>query len=153
MSFTQKHVSVGNYVCAALTLILMVCMFVPFWTVAETGETYSIGTYVGFPQDNPELLSYLETSVGESYSINSVVIAPAMIIALGAVGVLLCLIKNKLAVCAAVPAVTGAIGVWGYLSQTALQLGAGWALHLILCVALLVAGVATICIGVKTAKK
>jgi len=152
MVFTQKHVSIGNFVCAALALALMICQFVPFWTVAETGTTYSIGTYVGFPQDNPELLSYLETSVGESYNINSIVFAPVMIMALGAVSVILCLIKNKVAACALVPAAVGAIGIWGYLSQTALKLGSGWALHLILCIALLALGVATVYVGVKTAK-
>lgn len=153
MSFSRKCVSIGNFVCVALALMLMVCQFVPFWTVEETGERNSIGTLVGFPQEHPELQSYLEAEVGESYNINNVVLAPVAIIALGAVGIILCLIKSEVAVCALIPAAVGGIGIWGYLSQAALQLGSGWILHLILCIALLIAGVATVYAGIKTAKK
>jgi len=148
----MSKIRIGNIACAAISLILMICMFTPFWTVPETGETASIGDFVGFPGEQKALAAYLEAETGEGYNINRVVIGPVAIMALGAVGIALCLLKSGNAFCALIPAAAGCVGAWGYISQTALRLGSGWAMHLALCALLVAAAAFTIFCGVKELK-
>ena len=147
---TENKVRICNWICVALMLILMICQFTPFWTVPETGERVSIGAYVAFPQEEADLESYLEDTVGEDYNINGVVLGPVCIIALGAVGIVLCLIKSENPLCALLPIAVGGVGAWGYLTKAALQLGSGWGLHLALCILTLAAGVVTVVVGVPS---
>lgn len=148
----MNKIRIGNIACAVIALILMICQFVPFWTTPETGEKVSIGAYVGFPEEEKAVGNYLKETVGEGFSINGVVGGPVAIIGLGAVGIALCLLKSDAAFCALVPAAAGCIGAWGYITQTALQLGSGWTMHLALCALLVAAAAFTIFCGVKELK-
>ena len=145
----MNKVRIGNIICAAVSLILMICMFVPFWTVPETGESVSISAYVGFPEDEKALQNYLKDSAGDDYNINSVVIGPVFIIVFGAIGIALCLLKSGSGFCALLPAAAGCGGAWGYITQAALQLGSGWGLHLALCILLVAIAAFTVFNGIK----
>ena len=148
----NSKTKIGSFICIALTLILMTCQLLPFWTVPETGESHSIGAYVAHPLDLGTLESYLKAETGEGYNINSVVVGPVMLFLLGAVGIVLCIMKSDLGVCALLPAAAGGFSAWGYLTQTALQIGSGWILHLILAILLIVVGLFTFIISLKEAQ-
>ena len=149
----MSKVRIGNIACIVITLVLMVCQFMPFWAVPDSGETASISAYVGFPGEQQAVGSYLEAETGEGFNINHVVIGPVTIIALGAVGIALCLFRSANAFCALIPAAAGCVGAWGYITQTALQLGSGWGLHLALCVLLIAAAAFTVICGAKEMTK
>jgi len=124
-----------SIVCAVLMLALLVCQFVPFWTVPETGETVSIGKYIWFPDDCGDLEDYLQTAVHEDFTVNELVGQPVLILVLSAVSAVLCIIKRESTPVLFAPLACGVIGIWGYLAQPALQLGGGWVIHLTICIA------------------
>lgn len=125
-----------SVVCAVLMLALLVCQFVPFWTVPETGESVSISRYIWFPDECDDLEDYLQTAVHEDFTVNELVLQPVLMLALSALGAALCFIKRDSTPVLIAPIACGLIGIWGYLAQPALQLGGGWVIHLTICIAM-----------------
>jgi len=129
-----------NWICALLMIVLLVMQFVPFWHFGEAGESCSISSYVWFPSDYKDLESWLDTQA-EGHDLNSFVGMPILVLVLSAVGAALCLIKPDKGMTTLLPALCGAAGTWAYLTTPALKLGAGWAWHLRICIALLALGI------------
>lgn len=146
------NISALNILCAVLALALLILQFTPFWHFeGEDEQSSSIQSYVWFPDSHKELDGYLSDEIGANYTINDVVTMPALVLVLGAVGIVLCLVKSDKWPVSLLPAACGAVGVWGYLTGAAFRLGSGWGLHLALCIALLVIGALSVVSGLKDA--
>lgn len=132
-----------NYVALGLIIVSLALLFVPYWHYGE-GETASVNAYVWFPGDCKALESYLSKAVTGSFSINSVVWAPALMMLLGVVAAVVCLIKpdGLFSLIASIP--FAALGIFGFAGVEALRLGSLWWLQLIVCVALLATDVGLI---------
>lgn len=150
MMSKKVSVSMLNLVSAALLIVLLVLQFTPFWHFdGETEQSSSIQSYVWFPDDHKELDSYLTEACGENYSLNSIVAMPVLVLALGAVGVVLCAVKSNRWQVSMLPAACGLVGAWGYLSRAAYHLGSGWGFHLVLCIAVTILAAAAIALGLR----
>lgn len=132
-----------NIVCAVLMLALLVCQFIPFWSVGE--QYVSIGGYVWFPEDHGDLTVHLQESLNNSdFTAGSIVWIHLIMLLVSAAGFAFCL-KNSDAVWPAVfPAVCGVVGICGYITQPVLQMGAAWPLHLVLSIVTLVLAVVSL---------
>ncbi len=147
--FVSNRTSVCNLICAVLMVFLLVLQFTPFWSFGEDAETASIQGYVWFPTDHGSLEKYIEEATGSKHDINSILAMPILVLLLGAAGSLLCLIKHDQIWTAAFPVACGACGMWGYLSKAAFRLGTNWPFHLVLCIAMFVVGLLSICVSCK----
>ena len=133
------RLKVTNFVVAALVLVVSAMMFLPFWHYNDASS--SINGYVWMPSDQTGLEVYLSDALGYKVDINQVVRTQAFMFTLGYVGLVLCLIKADKAwsMIATIP--FGVLGIIGYLSCEALQLGSAWWVLLALCIAIVVVDV------------
>ena len=141
-----------NVICAVLMAILLVLQFVPFWHYGEAGENCSIGGYVWFPSDHKELESWI-TSQAEDHDLNRFVGMPSLVLVLSIVGSIFCLVKADQNWVGLFTLACGAAGAVAYLTIPALQLGTGWAWHLLLCIVLAMLGVYELTQQVQEIKK
>lgn len=141
--------SMFNLICALLMAALLVCQFLPFWTVEE--ETVSISAYVWFPSNHNNVTKMLEAEF-EGYSINNLIAGPVLVLVLGAAGLVLCVLKREYALTALMPAACGAAGLWGYLSKPYFRLGEHWMLHVALCAAMLIVAVVSLATNLRKSK-
>lgn len=142
--------SVLNVVCAVLMLILLVLQFLPFWSYGDPSVSVSIQEYIWFPGDHTGLDKELTALVSADYSINDVLLMPILTLVLGAVGIVMCLFKSSNSRISLLPTACGLVGAFGYLTGAAFQVGSGWALHLVVCLLLVCAGLACLLSGRKT---
>lgn len=150
MKHIKKNVSICNYVCAGLMLILLVLQFMPFWEVPD--KTVSIQSYIWQPDTNKEVTDYLRLKLGADYKIDQIIAMPIWSIILCVAGIICSLIKPKSFFTALIPAFCGVIGIWGYLTKPAFQLGTGWVLHLIICIIMLAIACITFFSHIKEVK-
>ena len=147
---TNKKITttqIANFICAALSLLIIILQFTPFWNF--DGGSLSISSYIWFPSDHTDLTAYLTAELRNDYSINSIVAMPILVLVGGAAGAALCVIKSKTPYTLLIPAFVGAVGAWGFLTKPAYQLGGNWVLQLIICIVLLVFAVAALVYGIK----
>lgn len=133
--FRNNKVMTVNVLCAVLMAILLFLQFVPFWQYGEAEESCSISSYIWFPSDHKELESWL-TSQAKNHDLNSFVGMPILVLVLCAVGTIFCLVKADQGWAMLFPLACGVAGSVTYLTTPALQLGAGWTWHLLLCIVL-----------------
>ena len=140
---SQRSYRFYNYLALGLVALSLALMFTPYWCY-DKGKTASIYQYVWFPGDCKALESYLSKAVTGSFSINSVVWAPALMMLLGVVAAVVCLIKpdGLFSLIASIP--FAALGIFGFAGVEALRLGSLWWLQLIVCFALLATDVGLI---------
>jgi len=113
---------VRNLICVIALAILFITQFLPFWDL--NGQSISIGSYIWFPLDHPELTAFFEQTVGAGYTIDSMVLPSALHLLLPVIGCCL-YFKDKenkftgiLSLCA------GLAGLFAYLLVPAYRLGA-----------------------------
>lgn len=123
-----------NIICIVLMGVLLVLHFMPFWSY--DGMSTSIQSYIWFPTDHAALESYLSGQVGGEYSINSILLMPIIVLVTTVVGIILNIAMSDNLFVSLVPLGCGLVGIWGYLSKAAFQLGTNWGLHLAVCVAM-----------------
>lgn len=123
-----------NIICIVLMGVLLVLHFMPFWSY--DGMSTSIQSYIWFPTDHAALESYLSGQVGGAYSINSILLMPIIVLVTTVVGIILNIAMSDNLFVSLVPLGCGLVGIWGYLSKAAFQLGTNWGLHLAVCVAM-----------------
>ncbi|MBQ3222380.1 MAG: hypothetical protein IJB41_02070 [Clostridia bacterium] len=135
-----------SVLCAAALLVMLVLQFVPYWNFAtEAGDaSCSINGYVWFPRQHEDLTAYLQSQLGADFTVDRVYAIPAIQLITGALGIAFALLKPALPVGEICACACGVAGLWGYLTNPALRLGGGWALHLLVSALVLVAGVLSI---------
>ena len=135
-----KTLKTCSILCAALMLALILCHWMPFWTV--NGESVSLQQYVWNCTEHGDVTNYLG-SVDAQFNINDFVTLPLFIFIAAVVGAVFCLAKTRSLWASLLPAISGLLGVIAYLTDPALQAGSLWVLHLLLCVAILAVAVVT----------
>ena len=83
-----------NYVCALLTLCLLILQFTPFWHYGS--DSISINGYVWLEPGNTEIANWFTSQLGSAININSVVITSVLVLLLGVAGVVLCIMKSEI---------------------------------------------------------
>lgn len=101
----------------------------------------SIQGYIWFPSSCTWLSEYLTVQLGESYSLNDIVLMPAIVLLITVFGIILCIWKWDNIFASLLPLVCGLAGIWGYLSKPAFQLGNNWGVHLAICIVMMFASV------------
>lgn len=143
----MKKTQTLNFVSVVLMAVYVILLFLPFWSY--DGISSSIQSYIWFPGEKAELTAYLTAQLGESYTINNIIWPPILSFVAAVVGVILCAMYNDEPLMCLIPIVGGLIGVWGYLTTPAFQLGGNWILHLVVCIAMILIGVLTLLSGQK----
>ena len=138
----EGRTKVFNYVCAGLTLILLVLQFTPFWNY--NGQSASINGYVWLKPQDTTILSWFTSQLGTSVNVNSVVISSVLILLLGAAGVILCVMKSHISLIALLPASASLCGIYAFALKPVFRLGSTWIIQLVLCIAILAAAILTI---------
>lgn len=135
-----------SVLCAAVLLVMTVLQFVPYWNfTTEAGDaSCSLGGYVWFPRRHKDLTAYLQGQLGADFTVDRVYAMPAIQLITGLLGIAFLLLKPALPVGGICASVCGIAGLWGYLTNPALRLGGGWALHLLVSALVIVAGVLSI---------
>lgn len=144
----QKMLKIGRWVCLALALALVVCQFVPFWTVE--GKTISIAQYIWLPTYLKDVTRVFAAKYPEFASMNAFGGAPILLLASGAVSVFLTLFKKHLgivfggltALCGGCAIACVSIPVYHYLSN------ALWLVQACIGGVALVAGLITMIAGI-----
>lgn len=124
-----------NIMCILLMGVLLVLHFMPFWSY--DGMSTSIQSYIWFPADHAPLDAYIAGQVGGEYSINSILLMPIIVLVATVIGIVLCISMSDNILVGLVPLGCGIVGVWGYLTKGAFQLGTNWVLHLVVCIAMI----------------
>lgn len=140
-----------NYVCAALTLCLLILQFTPFWHIGE--DSYSINRYVWLECNNDEIASWFSSQLGTSVNINSIVISSVLILLLGVGGVVLCIMKSNVGLTALLPAFCSIVGIITFMNKPVFRLGSTWVIQLILCIAILAFAIMTLIFGYKKSEQ
>ena len=138
---------IASFICAALSLLIVILQFTPFWQF--DGGSVSIASYISFPTDHKEVTDYLTATLGDGYSINQIVVMHVLQLVLGVAGAVLCLMKSSSPLVVLVPAVTGAVGIWGFLSKPAYRLGGNWVFQLIIGIVLTVFAIVSLVYHLK----
>ena len=142
----SKRISVCNLICAILMGVMLVLQFVPFWSNGDGGV--SINSYIWLNYAHDDLTNSLAAAVGESFSVNQLIVAPIFQTITALIGIFVCLRWNDTALSAFLPVACGILGLWGYLSVPAMQMGNMWILHLLVSAAMLVIAVVSIAASV-----
>ena len=140
-----------NLVCAILMLALLICQFVPFWSL--DGREVSIGGYIWFPSDNDDFTAYFQEWLndGDFYS-GSIVGINVLIMLACAAGFVFC-IKNSEELWPIVfPAACGILGLYQYLAIPVFQLGSNCGIHVAICIATLVMAIIALIAWVRDRK-
>lgn len=140
-----------NIVCAILMLALLVCQFVPFWSL--DGETSSIGGYVWFPDDHTNFTAYFQEKLNDSdfYS-GSIAGINVVIILACAVGFILCLRYSNKIWPNIISAACGIVGMLSYIAYPIFRMGSLWELHIALCVGMLILAIISFAYWLKSKK-
>ena len=143
----MSKTKVFNYVCAGLTLILLVLQFTPFWNY--NGQTASINGYVWLNPQDTEIAGWFTSQLGATVNVNSVVITSVLVLLLGAAGVVLCIMKSDIGLMALLPAAAGLSGIYAFALKPVFRLGSTWIIQLVLCIAILAVAIFTVVNSLK----
>lgn len=141
---------VFNLVGMVLILALVLCHFIPFWTVE--GQTLSVWQYIGFPKEYKDVTTYF-TSTFDGYHINNIVLMPSFAILLGVFAVIFCFKNSDDLWYSLFPAVVGGLGIYNYLTQPVYQSGNLWFIPLVLSILMFACAVLGIVFWFKENKR
>ncbi len=132
-----KLIRLCNIICVVLMLALLVCQFLPFWVVGE--NQVSIQEHTWFPWLNEDLTDLFVDTFGRDFMLKDIVLVPFVVLFGCVLGAIFCLLKFKSAGIAWIPFFVGLVGIIGYLTVPALQMGALWPVHLVVCILITIA--------------
>lgn len=135
----MKKSTMSNFICIALMGLLLVLQFMPFWNY--DGMSTSIQSYIWSPLAYGRLDEYIAGHVGGTYVIDQIIAMPILVLVIAVAGIILCIWKSDNIFTTIFPLACGSVGVWGYLCKPAFQLGTNWVFHLVVCIAMIVAGI------------
>ena len=151
----------GNYICAALALVLLIFQFAPFWSYTKDGvdESASINEFVWLtPKEDVligEFAKLTDPNIGRvTKDVRIDVVVPMVvscvaILLLGIFSVIFCIKKGRNGLIAIVPGLAALAGILTFIFNPVFRLGSTWIVQLIICVVLLIAAVITFMIGSK----
>ena len=127
-----------SIILAVLMAGTIVMQFLPFWNNGET--TCSIQRMLWFPDDQPEIQSYIESMSGSPFNIDSVVWLTLGTMICSVLGFCFSLFKPNTLLPSIFSTCSGFFGVWNYLSRPVLRLGSLWGIHLAVSILMLILG-------------
>lgn len=137
-----------NIACAVLMLALLICQFVPFWSLGD--QQASIGGYIWFPEHHGDLTAHFQKTLNDrAFDAGDIVGTNIMIIVASVIGVIFCLKNAEDAWPAIFPAVCGIAGLYGCIAKPVFRLGAMWPLHLVLSIVMLALAVVSLLCWIK----
>ncbi len=144
-------VRILNIVAILLLLAMVICQFLPNWTMKE--ETLSVSEYVWRPHEHKTFTKQLQKTLDTELDAGSIVGLHIILAAGSIVGIWFSIAKNK----SLLPAVIyGLVGVYGVLQMPGnviFRAGNHYMIFFILCIALIVVALATIVTGILQKKK
>lgn len=126
-----------NIICVVLMLAMLVCQLLPFWAVGE--NQVSIQEHTWFPWLNEDLTDLFVDTFGRDFMLKDIVLVPFVMLFGCVLGAIFCLLKLKSAGIAWIPFFVGLVGIIGYLTVPALQMGALWPVHLVVSILMTIA--------------
>ena len=136
MKIGTNMVRICNIVSLLLLVAILVCQFLPFWTVGDKQVSIQEYTWITWEQD--DLTDSFEDTFGKDYMVKDLVLTPFAIVAGVILAAIFCLKNLKKSGAAFIPFIVGVIGIVGYLTVPILMMGQLWQLHLALCIAMTV---------------
>ena len=130
-----------NFLGGVLMIVLLILMFSPYWFIEVGKPGISIQDYVWFPGHHKDLVNYFNDELAvKKFDVTTMATMPVLNLVICALGALACFFKSRKAWASAFPTAAGLLGIVNYLSQDTLRLGSGWAIHLVVCIAMFVVG-------------
>lgn len=136
MKIGTNAIRVCNIICLVLMLALLVCQFLPFWTVGE--KQVSVQGYTWITWEHEDLTDSFVDTFGKDYMVKDMVLTPVVVLAGVIIAAIFCIRKLKKPGVGILPFLVGVLSIWGYLSTPVLQMGMLWQLHLALSIAMTV---------------
>lgn len=155
MKIKNKFLTISNIVCVLLLLALMATQFLPFWNCVgcknHDDGMISISEYLWHPKNHTPVTNSM-TDVYKSYfgpdikdengktwkfEANDVITTPILIVIALVLCVIFMITKFNTILPTLAACVGGAAGMYGYLTNLALESGNNWVMHLV------VAGIVT----------
>lgn len=125
-----------NILCAVLMLVLLVCQFLPYWSI--DGDTASIAGYVWLSEEGNAFTEHFRSTLNDpDFYAGKIVLMNVIMIAAGAIGIISCLFRSEDWQSIIFPGVCGIFGVISYLAYPAYRMGSAWLLHLLLSIGIL----------------
>lgn len=140
-----------NYLCAVLTLCLLILQFTPFWRFGE--NSISINGYVWLDCSNSEIANWFSSQLGSAPNINSIVITAVLVLLLGIAGVVLCIMKSNVGFAALLPAAASLSALYAFAFKPVFRLGSTWLIQLLICILILAAAAMSVIFGLQKNKQ
>lgn len=164
---SQRIISLNNFLCSALLLVMLIMLCQPFWgcedckSHKDAPSEVSISEYLWMPRSHNKLADdmtdyYKEIygknyrdAAGKKFEFKANEILPYMMTAfLGSVaGIFLSIVYNKKFLIAVIPLIVGLACVWGYTTCPALMIGKNVQTHLIVAIILSAVSALSLIIG------
>ena len=144
MTKLKKNPAIWVYViCAVLLLALVVTQFLPFWTADE--DSSSISGLLWLASSHKGVNTMIVKSMGGALTLSNFAWAPALVLVLSVLGIVLCALRFKAAILVALVALlSGLVGMYQYLAMPIFQIGANWTLHLVASILVVVGALASL---------
>lgn len=119
-------------------LALLVCQFVPFWSLGE--ETVSINGYIWFCTDHENFTSYFQEALNDEVFNAGTIVGVNLITMLACVlGIVFCIKNSEDIWPGLISVICGVVGLFSYIAYPVYRMGAGWGLHVAVCVGMILA--------------
>ncbi len=159
MKNVQTISKILSFVLVVVMLLMLVMQFQPFWSTED--DEASLAGYIWVPKSHRALTKYFKNMYKDEFNLvfnmNNIFPMPVMVFACCILGIIVSMWKPGKWFSFLLPVLGGFYGAQGYLSQRIFQLGQNWQLHLMICIAILLLGLAGLILSllpmVKARKK
>ena len=127
--------------CIVLSALVFALQFVPFWSLG--GQTASVAAYFWLPLDYAALTNAMAGMI-EGYTINSMLLLPALVQIAGILSVVLFAVNRKPSILTDLCSLLCALG-WAFcLFNPVFRLGNLWGVHLMIALLLLLVSIGSL---------
>ena len=114
----EKTLAICNYVAAALMLVMVVVLFLPYW------GSVSVQSFIWMPAEQKDLMKTVTAQIPD-FDMNDIALLPFVIMVGGVYGAYKCITDPKNAWSALLPLVCGVCGIVSLLGHPVYQMGEG----------------------------
>ncbi len=129
-----------NILCAILMLALLVCQFIPFWSL--NGDTASIAGYVWLSEEGNAFTEHFRSTLNDpNFYAGKIVLMNVFTIVASVVGMIMCLGHSTELQPTVFSGICGIVGVISCLAYPVYRMGTLWPLYLLLSIGMLLMAV------------
>ena len=125
--------------CAILMLTVLILQYIPYWTYSDGSA--SIADYVWWPEHHKALTKEFRNDFGRDYAVQQIVLMPVTILVTTILGVVVCVLKPGKIGAFILPLITGAMGLYGFLTVPVFSLGSTYIVQIVASAVLLVVAI------------